>query len=133
MPRMYSVSGGFHFEGALEIIEDRKNGPDAFGIGVFQHIGAFAFGAAAEVIELGLAAEQAVEQIVFLFEQTVAFGGDGFEGGGGIGDLGWVGFRHGFFRVHKFYFTSLSCVHTECERGTHGCMRYIRLRKAWPT
>ena len=86
MPRAYSLSAGaLHFEGALEIVQDRQDGPDGFGVGVFEHIGAFAFGAAAEIIEFGLTAQQAVQQVVLLLDQVVALGGDGLKGTVGAG------------------------------------------------
>ena len=79
MPRAYSFAGAFHFEGALEIVQNRQDGPHGFGVGVFQHVGALALGAAAEVLELGLAAQQAVQQVVLFFQQMIALGRNGFE------------------------------------------------------
>ena len=95
-------------ESPLEIVQNRQDSPDAFGIRVFQHVRFFALGAAAEIVEFGLAAEQAVHQLVLFLEQVVALGREGIAVGGRIrrsvsarGATLFVGIDSGFLRIHS--------------------------------
>ena len=67
--------GGFHLQGALEIVQDRQHVAHQVHGGELQEVRAFALGAAAGVLELGAGAQQPVLQFGLLGGQLVALGG----------------------------------------------------------
>ena len=66
MPLAYSRSARLHLHRALEIVQHRQQFADQVHGGELQVFGTVAFGAAAEVVEFGLLAQQPVVQIRLL-------------------------------------------------------------------
>src|SRR5581483_2430333 len=59
-----------------EIIQNGQNSPHAVGVGKLENVRLLPLGTAAEIVEFRLAAQQAIQQLVILFNQAVAFGSD---------------------------------------------------------